>query len=325
MHETGQPVLVGTVTIETSEYLSDLLKRRGIEHEVLNAKQHEQRSAHRRRGRAARRGDDRDEHGRSWYRHHPRRQPETVTEDWQQEHDDVVASAACTSSAPSATSRAASTTSCAVVPDARATRAPRASSSRSRTTSCAGSRPTGCPACCSRLGMDENSRSSQDGDAAIENAQSKVEAYNFDIRKHVVEYDDVMNMHRDVIYTERTKVLEGEYMRDNVFGWSRRVGSSATPCSAQRRGLGPRPPRSTRPARSSPIEAGSPTRSMRSDSADEIEATRARRGRSAYDEKTSRSAKRACACSSACSCSRPSTASGSSTSRPWTRCARASG
>src|SRR6201999_4616772 len=38
---------------------------------------------------------------------------------------------------------------------------------------------------------------------AIENAQTKVEAYNFDIRKHVVEYDDVMNLQRDVIYADR--------------------------------------------------------------------------------------------------------------------------
>ena len=53
---------------------------------------------------------------------------------------------------------------------------------------------------------------------ALENAQTKVEGHNFDIRKHVVEYDDVMNTHRDVIYTERNKVLEGADMRANVFG-----------------------------------------------------------------------------------------------------------
>jgi preprotein translocase subunit SecA len=53
---------------------------------------------------------------------------------------------------------------------------------------------------------------------ALENAQTKVEGHNFDIRKHVVEYDDVMNVHRDVIYTERTKVLEGADMRSNIFG-----------------------------------------------------------------------------------------------------------
>src|SRR5881394_3166299 len=39
-HETGQPVLVGTIAVETSEYLSELLKRQGIPHNVLNAKEH---------------------------------------------------------------------------------------------------------------------------------------------------------------------------------------------------------------------------------------------------------------------------------------------
>ena len=42
-HATGQPVLVGTITIETSEELSRMLQKRGIQHEVLNAKFHEQR------------------------------------------------------------------------------------------------------------------------------------------------------------------------------------------------------------------------------------------------------------------------------------------
>jgi preprotein translocase subunit SecA len=40
-NEAGQPILVGTIAVETSEYLSELLKRRGIDHEVLNAKEHE--------------------------------------------------------------------------------------------------------------------------------------------------------------------------------------------------------------------------------------------------------------------------------------------
>ena len=51
---------------------------------------------------------------------------------------------------------------------------------------------------------------------AIEQAQQRVESYNFDIRKNVVEYDDVMNTHRDVIYKERDKVLAGESMRDTL-------------------------------------------------------------------------------------------------------------
>ncbi|MCH7578027.1 MAG: preprotein translocase subunit SecA, partial [Chloroflexi bacterium] len=51
---------------------------------------------------------------------------------------------------------------------------------------------------------------------AIEQAQTKVEGYNFDIRKHVVQYDDVMNRHRALIYAERRKILEGADIRANV-------------------------------------------------------------------------------------------------------------
>ncbi len=50
----------------------------------------------------------------------------------------------------------------------------------------------------------------------IENAQKKVEQHHFDIRKHVLEYDDVMNVQRNVIYGERRKVLRGENVRENV-------------------------------------------------------------------------------------------------------------
>ncbi|MHB1414207.1 MAG: preprotein translocase subunit SecA [Chloroflexota bacterium] len=51
---------------------------------------------------------------------------------------------------------------------------------------------------------------------AIENAQTKVEGYNFDIRKHVVQYDDVMNKHREVIYTQRKRVLSEENLKPIV-------------------------------------------------------------------------------------------------------------
>ena len=48
---------------------------------------------------------------------------------------------------------------------------------------------------------------------AIANAQSKVEAHNFDIRKHLLEYDDVMNKQREVIYARRREVLGGETLK----------------------------------------------------------------------------------------------------------------
>ncbi len=52
---------------------------------------------------------------------------------------------------------------------------------------------------------------------AIENAQKKVEAHNFEIRKHLLEYDDVMNKQREVVYTQRRKILEGQDLRQDIF------------------------------------------------------------------------------------------------------------
>jgi preprotein translocase subunit SecA len=51
---------------------------------------------------------------------------------------------------------------------------------------------------------------------AIENAQKKVETHNFDIRKHLLEYDDVMNKQREVIYEKRSKVLRGEDLKEEI-------------------------------------------------------------------------------------------------------------
>ncbi len=51
---------------------------------------------------------------------------------------------------------------------------------------------------------------------AIANAQSKVEAHNFDVRKHLLEYDDVMNKQREVIYDQRRDVLGGESLTEQV-------------------------------------------------------------------------------------------------------------
>ncbi|MBW1708624.1 MAG: preprotein translocase subunit SecA [Deltaproteobacteria bacterium] len=70
----------------------------------------------------------------------------------------------------------------------------------------------------SRLGMDngepiENKLVTR----AIENAQRKVEGHHFDIRKHLLEYDDVMNQQRDVIYRQRRNILAGENLKDEIF------------------------------------------------------------------------------------------------------------
>ena len=56
---------------------------------------------------------------------------------------------------------------------------------------------------------------------AIENAQVKVEGYHFDIRKHLVDYDDVVNKHREVIYAERNKILSGADLKANILSMIR--------------------------------------------------------------------------------------------------------
>lgn len=58
---------------------------------------------------------------------------------------------------------------------------------------------------------------------SIENAQRKVEGNNFAIRKHVLQYDDVMNKQREVIYGERRRVLEGENLREHILGMLRSI------------------------------------------------------------------------------------------------------
>lgn len=69
-----------------------------------------------------------------------------------------------------------------------------------------------------KMGLDEdepiNSRMVSN---AIQKAQKRVEARNFDIRKYVLEYDDVMNQQRKVVYEQRRRILEGENMKDQVF------------------------------------------------------------------------------------------------------------
>jgi len=62
---------------------------------------------------------------------------------------------------------------------------------------------------------------------AIERAQKKVEENNFSIRKHVLEYDDVMNLQRKVIYDARRKVLEGANLRENILGYIRKIVDEA--------------------------------------------------------------------------------------------------
>ena len=68
-----------------------------------------------------------------------------------------------------------------------------------------------------KLGMEEDMPlESKMVSKAIEQSQTKVEGHNFDIRKHLVDYDDVMNTHRDVIYQERDKALSDADLKANI-------------------------------------------------------------------------------------------------------------
>ncbi|MGN1097700.1 MAG: SEC-C metal-binding domain-containing protein, partial [Clostridia bacterium] len=71
--------------------------------------------------------------------------------------------------------------------------------------------------------------------SAIENAQKKVEGRNYSIRKYVLQYDDVMNKQREIIYGQRKKVLDGEDLRDTIKGMIDEIIESAvnTYCNAQ--------------------------------------------------------------------------------------------
>ncbi len=126
-HATGQPVLVGTIAVETSEYLAELLKRRGVPHNVLNAKEHEREAEIIQSTRVS---SAPSRSRRTW----------PVAASTSSSPTACARSAGSTSSAPSATSRAASTTSSAAARAVRATRARRGSTSPRRTTS-SGSSP----------------------------------------------------------------------------------------------------------------------------------------------------------------------------------------
>ena len=204
-HREERPVLVGTVSIEDSEHLADLLQRRGVEHEVLNAKQHQREAAI-----IARAG-----------------QPGAVT---------IATNMAGRGTDIKLGAGVATNGGLHIIGTERheSRRVDNQLRGRSGRQGDPGSSrffvsfeddvmkrfaPDWMPGMMSKLGMSEGMPlESKMVTRAIESAQARVEAYHFDTRKHVVEYDDVMNQHRDVIYGERNKVLAGESMRESVLG-----------------------------------------------------------------------------------------------------------
>ncbi|RMG59125.1 MAG: preprotein translocase subunit SecA [Gammaproteobacteria bacterium] len=231
--ENQRPVLVGTASIEVSEYLSKLLKKKGIKHEVLNAKQHE-REAHiiAQAGRPgavtiatnmAGRGTDIVLGGslkaelEALGEHPDPAEVERVRAEWQKRHDAVVEAGGLHIIG---TERHESRRIDNQL-RGRAGRQGDPGSSRfylsledNLMRIFASDRFKGMM---QKLGMQkgeaiENSMVTR----AIENAQRKVEAHNFDIRKNLLEYDDVANDQRKVIYEQRRELLEAEDVSDMV-------------------------------------------------------------------------------------------------------------
>ena len=221
-HRAGQPVLVGTTDISKSELLSESLKRRAIPHEVLNAKQHEREAnivAEAGRPGAitvatnmAGRGTDIVLGGN----------PDALgisPEQWEADHTRVLEAGGLRIIGTERHEARRIDNQLR----GRAGRQGDAGSSRFYVAldddlmrRFGGDR---IKAVMSWAGVEE--------DAAIENrmvsksiegAQTKVEAYHFDIRKHLVDYDDVVNTHRSVIYAERDKTLSGADLKENVQG-----------------------------------------------------------------------------------------------------------
>ncbi len=230
-----QPVLVGTTSVETSEFLSDLLKKQGIEHQVLNAKQHEREALIvTQAGRPgtvtiatnmAGRGTDIVLGGNlkaelAAVDGADEAALQAVRDDWQKRHEAVVAAGGLH-----------------IVGTERheSRRIDNQLRGRSGRQGDPGSsrfylslednlmRIFGDPERTKRwlqtAGMKEGEViESRMLSRQIERAQRKVEAYNFDLRKNLLEYDDVANDQRKVIYQQRTELMAAEEISDSITG-----------------------------------------------------------------------------------------------------------
>ncbi len=229
----GQPVLIGTASIESSELLSSLLSKKNIKHEVLNAKQHE-REAHiiENAGRPgaltiatnmAGRGTDivlggsLDAEIRELGEDVDQAKIDAVKADWQKRHDAVIKSGGLHIIG---TERHESRRIDNQL-RGRAARQGDPGSSRfflsledNLMRIFASDRVK---AIMQRLGMEKGQAiEAKMVSKSIENAQRKVEGHNFDIRKNLLEYDDVANDQRKVIYEQRSDLLEAADVADSV-------------------------------------------------------------------------------------------------------------
>ena len=213
-HKTGQPILVGTVSIEKSEELSKILKKRGISHQVLNAKYHEQEAeiiSHAGelgmvtiatnmagRGTDIKLGEGVVEVGGlkiiGTARHESRRIDNQLRGRSGRQGDP--GSSTFYISLDDDLMRIFGSDKIQAVVD--------------------------------KIGLEEDDAiENKIITKQIENAQKKVEGNNFNIRKTLLGYDDVMNMQREVIYKQRAQVLEGEDLKDQILNMTSDVISNA--------------------------------------------------------------------------------------------------
>jgi preprotein translocase subunit SecA len=230
--QRGQPVLVGTASVETSEYLSKLLKRAGIKHAVLNAKQHEK-EAHivAQAGRPghvtiatnmAGRGTDIVLGGSLQAEIEGLDNPdeatlEKVKADWKQRHAQVVAAGGLHIVG---TERHESRR---VDNQLRGRSGRQGDPGSSRfylslkdnlMRIFASDRVAGLM---QKLGMEKGEAIEHPWvTKAIENAQRKVEAHNYNIRKTLLEFDDVANDQRKVVYEQRNELMETDDISDTI-------------------------------------------------------------------------------------------------------------
>lgn len=202
-YRKGQPVLVGTISIEKSEILSKMLKKKGIPHEVLNAKYHEKEAEI-----VARAGQ---KHAVTIATNMAGRGTDIVLGEGVKELGGlhIIGTERHESRRIDNQLRG------------RAGRQGDPGSSRFYVSleddlmRLFGS--DNIKGIMDRLGMEEDEPIEHPIiTKSLENAQRKVEARNFDIRKHVLEYDDVMNTQREIIYSQRREALEKDSLKDNI-------------------------------------------------------------------------------------------------------------
>lgn len=203
LNKRGQPVLVGTISIDVSEQLSKILKKRGIPHNILNAKNHEREAEI--VSMAGQRG------------------AVTISTNMAGRGTDIVLGEGVTDLGGLhilGTERHESRR----IDNQLRGRSGRQGDPGSSQFYLAldddllrifgGERITGIM---DKLGMEEGVPIEHNLiSKAIENAQRKVEGHNFDIRKHLLEYDDVMNQQREVIYRQRREILEGRNLKEAI-------------------------------------------------------------------------------------------------------------